>query len=104
VHDIDHSDLRTKLNAYSEGALSDVEWLMVRTHVSECGPCRAELGRPELWNRAAPQWISPTEPPRWRTVRAHRERSRPGWPFVIGVALVVALVAFGIGYALGVAA
>jgi putative zinc finger protein len=104
VHDLDHVDLRAKLNAYSAGALSDVEWLMVRTHLSECEPCRAELGGPEVRNHAAPQWISPTEPTPWRTAQAHRDRSRPGWSVVIGVALVVALVAFGIGYALGVTA
>ncbi|MEU5848089.1 zf-HC2 domain-containing protein [Saccharopolyspora shandongensis] len=95
----DHADLRAKLNAYSAGVLSDVEWLMVRTHLSECAECRAELGRPELWNRAAPQRIPPSKPPRSRWAQA-----RPGWSVVFGFALVAALVAFGVGYALGTSA
>lgn len=96
VQDIDHADLRAKLGAYSADALDDVEWLMVRTHLWECAPCRAELGRQELWNRAAPQRISPSKPA--RTLRSH---ARPGWSVVFGLALVAALVAFGVGYALG---
>ncbi|MEV0697689.1 zf-HC2 domain-containing protein [Saccharopolyspora sp. NPDC050389] len=95
----DHADLRAKLNAYSAGVLSDVEWLMVRTHLSECAPCRAELGRPELWNRAAPRWISPPD-----SKPARRPQARPGWSVVFGFALVTALVAFGVGYALGTSA
>ncbi|SDW79895.1 hypothetical protein SAMN05216215_1005167 [Saccharopolyspora shandongensis] len=95
----DHADLRAKLNAYSAGVLSDVEWLTVRTHLSECAECRAELGRPELWHRAAPQRISPpdSKPARWAP-------TRPGWSVVFGFALVAALVAFGVGYALGTSA
>ncbi|KAA5832585.1 hypothetical protein ABT337_28705 [Saccharopolyspora hirsuta] len=95
VHEGDHTEFRAKLNAYSAGVLDDVEWLVVRTHLAECELCRAELGRPELWNRAAPQRISPTP---------QRVNRRPGWPVVIGAAAVAALIAFGVGYALGVTA
>ncbi|WP_190821913.1 hypothetical protein [Saccharopolyspora pogona] len=96
VQNIDHADLRAKLGAYSADALGDVEWLMVRTHLWECAPCQAELGRPELWNRAAPQRISPSKPSRDR-----RPQAQPGWSVAFGLALVAALVAFGVGYALG---
>ncbi|MCI2419232.1 hypothetical protein MOQ72_17435 [Saccharopolyspora sp. K220] len=100
MQDIDHAEFRGLVNAYSTGALSDVEWLMMHTHLSECGSCRSELGRPELWNRAAPQWISPPEPTSWHTGPAWKP-TRPGWSVVLGFALVVALVAFSVGYALG---
>lgn len=93
VHEDEHAEFRAKLNAYSAGSLEDVEWLVMRTHLAECELCRAELGRPELWNRAAPQRIP-----------ARRVRHRPGWPVVAGAAAVAALVAFGVGYALGITA
>ncbi|MBB5155503.1 zf-HC2 domain-containing protein [Saccharopolyspora phatthalungensis] len=101
---IDHAGFQAKLNAYSAGMLSDVEWLMVRTHLAECTSCRAELSRPETWNRAAPQWISPSEAGPSRTLCARRQCSRPGWAVVFGLAMVAALVAFAVGYALGTAA
>ncbi|GAA0534687.1 hypothetical protein GCM10011581_08430 [Saccharopolyspora subtropica] len=83
------------LGGYATGALTDVEWLLMYTHLSECRHCRTELGRPDLPNRAAPQVIRPPAPGRAR-------QPRPGWSVAVGLALVTALVAFGVGYALGV--
>ncbi|MGP4017893.1 hypothetical protein [Saccharopolyspora sp. 5N708] len=103
MQDINHAEFRSLLDAYSTGSLSDVEWLTMHTHLSRCDSCRSELRRPELWNRAAPQWISPPPPEStpWRTVPADWTPTRPGWPVVFGCALVAALVAFSVGYALG---
>ncbi|MER5390478.1 hypothetical protein [Saccharopolyspora sp. NPDC002686] len=94
VHDDDHAEFRGKLNAYAAGVLDDVEWLVMRTHLAECDLCRAELGRPKILNRAAPQRISPA---------MQRASRRPGWSIVLGTAAVAGLVAFGLGYAVGVA-
>lgn len=93
VHEGEHTEFRAKLNAYGAGVLDDVEWLVMRTHLADCELCRAELGRPELRNRAAPQRISPRQ-----------VNHRPGWPVVAGTATVAALIAFGVGYALGITA
>lgn len=92
VQEDDHAEFQAKLGAYSVGALDDVDWLLVRTHVAECERCRAELARPEL----------PHRPARHRAAPAPRAVQRPGWPLVIGTAAVSALIAFGVGYALGV--
>jgi anti-sigma factor RsiW len=98
VHDIDHGEFRTLLVAYSAGALSDFEWLRVHTHLSECPNCQDELV-----NLSASQGFSQALPwPAMRTVQ--RAQARPGWPVVLGVALVVALVAFSVGYAAGTVA
>ncbi|MER7010169.1 hypothetical protein ABT324_01900 [Saccharopolyspora sp. NPDC000359] len=92
MHEVDHAEFRAMLNSYSAGGLDDVEWLVMRTHLAECELCRDELGRPEPVNRAAPRRIPP----------APRRRERPGWPVVVGASAVAALIAFGVGYALGI--
>lgn len=119
----DHEVVRGKLDSYSSGHLDDVEWVMVRTHLAECKQCSAELTRPVVWHRAAPQRIPPTAasdellatalPQAEKTSAGSPYRSHaavlrkptaadspPGWPVVGGAALVTALVAFGLGYAL----
>lgn len=92
-----HPEIRDKLESYAAGMLDDVEWLAVRTHIAECAPCHAALFRPEIWSaKPPPRRITP--PKRGRADRP----DRPGWPIVFGTALVSALVAFALGYALGI--
>ncbi|QGK71051.1 hypothetical protein GIY23_17350 [Allosaccharopolyspora coralli] len=96
----EHVEIQHKLDAYQQGRLDDVEWVLVRTHVAECDMCRADMDRPKLWNRASPQRILPAgehEP-------ALTGPAVPSWLFVTGTASVAALVAFGIGFALGTGA
>lgn len=94
MHDTDHAEFQDLLPGFKSGALADVDWLMMRTHLAECVQCCAELRRPELHNRAAPKLISPE-----RRTREHREAA-PIWLVALGAALVAGLVAFAIVYAL----
>ncbi|MEV4730818.1 zf-HC2 domain-containing protein [Saccharopolyspora sp. NPDC049426] len=97
AHDSEHREFQSRLDAYAVGDLDDVDWLMMRTHLAECADCQADMRRPELWNRAAPQRITADhDVPRQR----HRETA-PGWTLLLGVVLVAALVAFGVGYSWG---
>ncbi|RCW38219.1 putative zinc finger protein [Halopolyspora algeriensis] len=123
----DHEDVRGKLDSYFSGHLDDAEWSVVRAHLAECEECSAELTRPVPWRRAAPQRVAPQDtgdgaltdefpededaggdppddmdpqqpypdgpPPTVEVI------APPGWPVVFGTALVAALVAFGLGYA-----
>lgn len=93
----EHDSIRSKLDSYSTGTLDGVDWVLVRTHLAECADCRVELRRPAPWNRALPQRIPP------RDTRSARS-GKPGWPIVLGTAFVAALVASGVGYALGTSA
>ena len=97
----EHAEVHSRLDAYAEGALEDVEWLRVRTHVAECDSCRADLGRPKLWNRASPQRILPRDEADVARSEIAWVASGPGWAFLAGTACVAALVAFGVGFALG---
>jgi predicted anti-sigma-YlaC factor YlaD len=104
VHTQDHETMRGKLDSYCAGSLDDVEWVRVRTHLAECDTCRTELTQPVLWNRASPRRILPPEAiarvdisPTIR--RSHRHL--PAWPVLAGTSAVVAVVAFGLGYAVG---
>lgn len=97
MHDTDHGEFQSRLNAYAAGELDDVDWLMMRTHLADCGDCQAELRRPQLWNRAAPQRILADQD---ATSRSARE-SAPRWTVILGIVAVATLVAFSVGYALG---
>lgn len=94
MHDIDHTEFQDLLPSFKSGALGDVEWLMMRTHLAECAQCQAELRRPELLNRAAPKRIGPEHPPR------PARTSAPLWTVALGIAVVTTLVAYAIIYAL----
>jgi hypothetical protein len=100
VRATEHEDTRAKLESYTEGTLGDVDWVLVRSHLAECADCRVELDRATTWNRALPQGIPPGAPDR----RGRWRSEPPGWPIVLGTALVTALVASGVGYAVGVSA
>ncbi|SFS36230.1 Putative zinc-finger [Saccharopolyspora flava] len=91
-------EFQSRLDAYAAGELDDVDWLMMRTHLAECAHCQSQLRRPQLWNRAAPQRIIADHDTGGRTAR----ETAPGWTILLGVVLVAALVAFSVGYALGV--
>lgn len=94
MHDTDHAEFQDLLPDFESGALADVDWLMMRTHLAECAQCRAELRRPELHNRAAPRLISPGQ-------RSHLPReTAPAWLIALSTTLVAGLVAFAIAYAL----
>ncbi|MEB3366834.1 zf-HC2 domain-containing protein [Saccharopolyspora mangrovi] len=98
MHDTDHREFQNRLNAYAAGELDDVDWLMMRTHLADCGDCQADLRRPQLWNRAAPQRIlADHDVPS----RSSARESAPRWTVILGIVTVATLVAFGIGYALG---
>jgi hypothetical protein len=102
----EHETIRSKLDFYSAGSLDDVDWLLVRTHLAECDTCRMELGQRAQWNRASPQRILPSQSaddiaPVMCWCSGRSGRNPPGWPIVFGVAVVAAMVSFGIGYALG---
>jgi hypothetical protein len=93
MHDTDHTEFQDLLPSFKSGALDDVEWLMVRTHLAECGQCQAELRRPELLNRAAPKRISPGHP------RRPARTTAPIWTVALGIALVIALMTCAVVYA-----
>ncbi|MFC7340822.1 zf-HC2 domain-containing protein [Saccharopolyspora griseoalba] len=94
MHDTDHTEFQDRLPGFKSGALDDVEWLMVRTHLAECAQCQAEMRRPELLNRAAPKRIDPEHP------RHPARTTAPLWTLALGVALVVALVTSAVVFAL----
>lgn len=93
----DHGDFQSRLDAYAAGDLDDVGWLMMRTHLAECTDCQADLRRPKLWNRAAPQRVIAGH----EVLRHQTRETAPGWTVALGIVLVAVLVTFGIGYALG---
>ncbi|WP_158628642.1 zf-HC2 domain-containing protein [Saccharopolyspora rhizosphaerae] len=97
THSTGHERFQDLLSAYATGDLDDVEWLMMRTHLSECAHCQAQMSRPPLWNRAAPRLITSEHEVPDRSARD----AAPGWTVALGVVLVATLVAFGVGYALG---
>lgn len=94
MHDTDHTEFQAQLADFKSGALTDVDWLMMRTHVAECPQCQAELRRPELPGRAAPKLIKagPQAPPPRSTA--------PLGLVILGVVLVVALVTGSVIYAI----
>ncbi|GAB3275932.1 hypothetical protein GCM10027563_02860 [Parasphingorhabdus pacifica] len=79
-----------KLDLYAAGVLDGVDWLTVRTHLTDCESCQDELGRLPV-GKALPRRIPPT---------ARHHDGPPGWPVVVGTSFVAALVAFSVGYAL----
>ena len=105
MHSEDHDTIREKLDAYSTGALDDMDWVTVRTHLAECDTCETELAQCEAQrDRAHPQRVAPAATARLASVEPERRRPHgnpPGWPIVFGAALAASLVSFGIGYALG---
>lgn len=98
MHYKEHEDIRSKLELYSVGLLNDVDWVRVRTHLSECDRCRLQMTQPTLWNRAGPRQVRQENRGAASSVMPI---SPPGWSIVIGTALVAALVASGVGYAIG---
>ncbi|GAA4828967.1 zf-HC2 domain-containing protein [Saccharopolyspora rosea] len=90
-----HADVQSRLDAYRRGTLGDVEWVLVRTHLAECGRCRAALARPLVPNRAVPRWVSPPPAP---------AAGGAGWSVLLGTTLVAVLVVLGVGVALAATA